>query len=58
VIDMDEYRQMIEDCENRSERLTEWELRFVDSLSMRERPPTEKQVETLNAIWDRVTAKG
>lgn len=31
---------------------------FIDSMSRLERPPTEKQVETLNAIWDRVTEKG
>lgn len=55
---MDEFRQMIEDCEHRDERMTAWECQFIDSLSRLERPPTEKQVETLNAIWDRVTAKG
>lgn len=58
MIDMDEFRQMVEDCEHRESRMTAWECQFIDSLSRLERPPTEKQVETLNAIWDRVTEKG
>lgn len=57
-MDMDEFRQMIDDCEVREERMTDWERGFIDSLSRREAPPTEKQLDTLNSIWDRVTERG
>lgn len=48
---------MIEDCMNRSERLTEWESNFIESISTREML-TDKQDEKLNTIWDRVTEEG
>lgn len=56
--DMDEFRQMVDDCEQRESRMTEWERTFIDSLSRLDRAPSAKQVETLNEIWDRVTEKG
>ena len=58
MIDMDEFRQMVEDCEHRESRLTDWERGFIDSLADRGFPPTQKQYDTLSDIWDRVTAKG
>lgn len=58
MIDIEEFRQMLDDCETRESRLTDWERSFIDSLADRGFPPTEKQVDTLNAIWDRVTEKG
>lgn len=57
----DEYLTMVEDCEKRESRLTEWEVEFVDSIRSQlenDRPLTEKQTETLDRIWDRVTARG
>lgn len=57
----DEYLTMIEDCEKRESRLTEWEVEFIDSIRSQlenARPLTEKQTETLDRIWDRVTARG
>ena len=57
----DEVSQMIADCEARESRLTEWEASFIDSLSKqleRGRSLTEKQDETLNRIWDKVTENG
>lgn len=57
----DEYITMIEDCEKRESRLTEWESGFLDSIRNRlenERPLTGKQTETLEKIWERATAKG
>ena len=57
----DEALQMIADCEARESRLTEWEQGFIDSLSKqieRGRSLTEKQDETLNKIWDKVTENG
>jgi hypothetical protein len=57
----DEYLTMIEDCEKRESRLTEWEVEFIGSIRSQlenDRPLTEKQTETLDRIWDRVTARG
>ena len=57
----DEVSQMIADCEARESRLSEWEAGFIDSLSKqieRGRDLTEKQDETLNRIWDKVTENG
>lgn len=56
-----EYLQMLTDCEKRESRLTDWERGFVDSLRAqieRGRTPSPKQVETLDTIWERATAKG
>jgi len=58
VIDMDDFHQMVEDCEHRESRLTDWERGFIDSVAQQDRPPTQKQYDTLSDIWDRVTAKG
>lgn len=49
----DEYVTMLEDCEKRSEKLTDWECGFVDSLQRQiadGRRPSAKQVETLDNI--------
>ena len=57
----EEALQMIADCEARESRLSEWEAGFIDSLSKqieRGRSLTEKQDETLNKIWDKVTENG
>jgi hypothetical protein len=55
---MDENLQMIEDCEKRQSKLSEWEATFIDSLSVqlgKGRSLTEKQSEKLEAIWERIT---
>ena len=55
----DEYVQMIEDCEKRESKLSDWEAGFIDSLGKQigdGRTPTLKQLEKLDAIWERVTA--
>lgn len=57
----DEYLTMLEDCEKRESRLTDWERSFVGSLrSQIERGarPTAKQIETLDEIWEKATARG
>ena len=54
----EEHLTMVQDCENRESKLTDWERSFVDSIKAqleRDRPLTEKQAETLDAIWERVT---
>ena len=56
-----EYLTLVEDCEKRESRLTEWETRFIDSIRRQleeERALSPKQSETLDNIWERVTAKG
>ena len=54
----DEHQTMVEDCENRESKLTDWERTFVDSLKdqlSRGRALSEKQSDRLDAIWERVT---
>lgn len=57
----DEYFTMLDDCEKRESRLTDWEREFVDSLRSqleRDRRPSAKQIETLDNIWEQATADG
>lgn len=57
----DEYITMLDDCEAREERLTDWERGFVDSLRSQidsGKRPTAKQTKTLDDVWDRATAEG
>jgi hypothetical protein len=54
----DEHLTMVEDCENRESKLTDWERGFIDSISKQMadgRALSEKQAERLDAIWERVT---
>lgn len=57
----DEYLTLIEDCETRSERLTDWEIGFLDSLSNQlteGRRPSQKQIDVLDSMWERATSRG
>lgn len=57
----DEYLQMIEDCLNRESRMNNWENTFIDSLSHQinaGKTPSPKQIEVLDRIWEKCTAKG
>lgn len=57
----DEYLTMLDDCETREDRLTDWERGFVDSLRRQiesGRRPSAKQIETLDKTWERATARG
>lgn len=54
----DEQAQMVEDCEKRESKLSDWERGFIDSIGQqlaRGRALTEKQAERLDEIWERVT---
>lgn len=56
-----EYVRMIEDCEKRDTRLTDWETDFIDSLGRQlaeGRRPTPKQIEVLDRIWEKATERG
>lgn len=57
----DEHLEMIEDCEARESRLTEWECKFIDSIRNQideGRKLSPNQEETLNRIWEDATASG
>lgn len=57
----DEYLTLLDDCEKREERLTDWERGFVDSLRRQieqGRRPSVKQIESLDKAWERATARG
>ncbi|HEY9023251.1 MAG TPA: hypothetical protein VIP05_03045 [Burkholderiaceae bacterium] len=59
--DPTEHAQMIEDCERRSERLDDWSVNFIDSISRQladGRALTANQAEKLDEIWERATARG
>ena len=61
VTQVDECLTMVEDCEKRESRLTEWEAGFIDSIRHQleaERPLSEKQAEALDKIWEQATARG
>lgn len=57
----DEALTLLDDCEARESRLTDWERSFVDSLRSQieaGRTLTTKQIDTLDTIWEKATAKG
>lgn len=57
----DEYFTMLDECEYRESRLTDWERSFIDLLRgqlERDRRLSAKQIETLENIWERATAHG
>ena len=57
----DEYMTLIDDCEARESRLTDWERGFVESIKVRLEnayPLSAKQIETLSNVWERATARG
>lgn len=54
----DEHQQMVQDCENRESKLTDWERGFIDSISKQlteGRRLSEKQAARLDEIWERIT---
>ncbi|WP_428421905.1 hypothetical protein [Methylibium sp.] len=56
-----EYLQLIEDCEAREARLSEWDAQFLDSIKRQlaeGRALSLKQTAKLDEIWERATAKG
>lgn len=58
MTDRDEQAQMVEDCEKRESKLSDWERGFIDSIGRQlaaGRSLTDKQAERLDAIWEKVT---
>ncbi len=57
----DEYLQLVDDCEERESKLSDWERGFVESIRSRLEQGitlTPKQTETLSNVWERATARG
>ena len=57
----DDQVQMVEDCENREGRLTDWERSFIDSLKSymaRGGFLSTKQEEHLTQVWEKATKNG
>lgn len=60
---VEEFIQMIDDCEDRESRLTEWELNFMSDMREKlevenPKPLSSKQQNCLEDIWERATARG
>lgn len=58
---VEDYKAMIDDCLVREKKLTEWETEFMESLEEQITEKdfiTEKQIDVLNRVWERVTARG
>ena len=56
-----EYLTLIEDCEAREERLSDWERGFIDNIKRQlagGQGLSRNQTEKLDEVWERVTARG
>lgn len=61
MAESNEHLEMIEDCEARESRMTEWEVGFIDSIRNQienGKRLSTKQEEKLDRIWESVTARG
>lgn len=57
----DEYITLLDDCEKREQRLSDWERSFVDSLRRQieqGKRPSAKQIEVLDEVWESATKRG
>lgn len=57
----DEYREMIDDCQNRVDRMTQWESEFMDSIEEQlhdTKSLSSRQINVLNRVWEKVTVRG
>ena len=58
AMNTDEHATMIEDCENRESKLSDWERQFISSIADQldsGNTLSVKQQECLDAIWERIT---
>jgi hypothetical protein len=58
VTDSSEVDQMIEDCEKRSHKMNDWELKFIDDISTRVGRGESLHPNTilkLEEVWERIT---
>lgn len=59
--DAAEQAQMVEDCESRESRLTDWDRTFVDSIKQQlaqGHALSKMQDAKLTEIWEAATARG
>lgn len=52
---------MIEDCEARESRLSDWERSFIDSIKRKlteGRTLTKNEASKLDDVWEHATARG
>jgi ferritin-like metal-binding protein YciE len=57
----DPYLTLLDDCESRESRLSDWEREFVSALRSqidKGRHPTPKQIEMLDKVWEKATKGG
>lgn len=57
----DQYLTLIDDCEQREGRLSDWQRGFLDSLRRQIEAgnvPTQKQIDKLDEAWEQATARG
>lgn len=55
------HQQMVDDCERREGRLSEWECGFIYNMKHRlanGQGLSTTQAQKLDEIWERATAKG
>lgn len=56
----DDLMAMVDDCEARESRMSEWECCFIDSVRqqlLNGQKLSAKQVDKLNSIWERATER-
>lgn len=56
-----EYYQMIYDIEQRVDKISTWEIDFIESIRDRldaKKELTPRQLETLDAVWEKATKRG
>lgn len=61
MTDRTEQAQMVEDCETREERLSDWERGFIDDIGKQlaaGRDLSQKQADRLDEIWTKATERG
>ena len=51
----EEQQQMIQDVLNREDKLSSWELNFINDIMFND-GLSPKQAETLDNIWEKVTS--
>lgn len=57
----DEYLTLIEDCEMRESKLSDWQREFIDSLRRQieaGKAPSVKQIAKLDEAWEQATKRG
>lgn len=58
MINQEELTQMIEDCEQRESKLSDWERGFISNLGDvidKGYRVSEAQIEILEGIWEKIT---